>query len=551
MRYRFSFGSITASLFVGGLIALSVTGNTGCSVIFKDSAEQCSTDGDCRARGLVGAICSDQVCIAGCTSADQCTSEAGGRAAICGSNNKCTVLEIDGCTLPRDQGVLVPTYKDPNAIFIGELSATTSTQIPGAGAHNQLVMANDDLRTVQAPGVPGGPGGVRRPLVPISCETGDDAAKMTAYAKHFVDVVNAPIIVSTWNPHAIRVHAAVTASQKSVFEYCVTCSADIRRFAAGSGDVSTIYSGTAAAVDLAAGIAAKASELETDVRATPGFSGNVRLALLITSGLEGAPPDQTADEVLKTLRFNGKSAADNGDDYRFFSYVASDSRDAIAEQVAAFAPHIIIPITLAEANQSLFPLIEGKWRGSIRPRYVGNVGQQQSSMLTFVQGNDERRKRVVIVNQTPTPTDAAKFNAWSALYSQRFGTNSGPSIAYDAYYALAYSIVAAGAPASGKLTGTDLVRGLLNLKGGSSSYFVGNGDLVVGMAAALQGKIDLSGYVLPLNFSPDTGRIPLSRIPIFCIGRQQAGAPPAFLPSGQEFNVATQQLQGKYNCPGD
>jgi len=553
MRCRFGFGSIAASLFVGGLIALSVTGNAGCSVIYSDGADQCSTDGDCHARGLASSTCSpDRVCIAGCVNDDQCTQENGGRASLCGSDSKCVKLEIDGCTLPRDaQGALIAAYKDPNAIFIGELSARTSTQIPGSDAANQLVMADDEIRTTQPQGLPGGPGGGRRPLVRVTCETGDDPARMSAYAKHFVDVVNAPIIISAWNNHAIRVHTAVTASKKSVLEYCVACTADIRRFAAGGGDVSTIFSGTAAGVDIAPGIAAKASDVENVVRANPSFSGDtVRLALLVTTGLEGAPTEQTADEVLKTLRFNGKSAAENGSDYRLFQYSATSDRQALAKQVASFAPHILIPITLAEANQTLFPLIEGNWpAGAIRPEYVGSVGQQQASMIQLVQGNDDLRRRVVIVNLSPAPQSPQRLADWQTNYGQRFGPPGLAPLAYDAYYAIAYMIVAAGTPPTGKLTGTDVVRSLSKLKGAGSTFFVGPGDLVAGMSTVVTGPINLSGLVLPFNFNLDTGRMKVPQIPIICIGRPPTG-PLTFAAAGQLFNVASQTLQGTYSCPG-
>src|SRR5262249_34125928 len=127
--------------------------------------------------------------------------------------------------------------------------------------------------------------------------------------------------------------------------------------------------------------------LEPQLRATSLPAGaRMRVALVRGPSRGGA----TFDTLLfKALRFNGKSALENGSDYRHFVVDDPAAAPSVVDAVTAFEPHVIV--LLAVPSAAVIEPLERRWRaGRARPRYVF-MSSIPNDVLAWIGDSPERR----------------------------------------------------------------------------------------------------------------------------------------------------------------
>src|SRR5262249_20672954 len=150
---------------------------------------------------------------------------------------------------------------------------------------------------------------------------------------------------------------------------------------------------------------------EKMARGSTGLSEKepIRVALL----RDDTPTSEAfAHDVFKELSFNGKSALDNGRNYREIAVRERAAPDAgaaatsPAEQLARLARHLILCLftTAGRANMTReMATLEDRWTAPHRPRYLGAT-PFASELIELVGANAERRKRflaLTLVSTTP------------------------------------------------------------------------------------------------------------------------------------------------------
>ena len=169
---------------------------------------------------------------------------------------------------------------------------------------------------------------------------------------------------------------------------------------------------------------------------------------------------------------------------------------------------------------------------------------QTQTLLEEIGADEEQRVRVR--GTRCAGGDGDVFNAFTTRFFAMFN-DSGDEEAtvYDSGYVAAYGIAMAGnLPA---LSGSAIATGMTKLSGGVSIQ-VGPASITSALSAAASSAIDLEGASGPLDFDPQTGE-PLDPIAIWCVSRDGANGNAIYADSGQVYDVATDTLQGTYDCP--
>lgn len=505
------------------LLGALVTASTACSVLLN-SSPQCVADSDCANRGseFAGYICGgDNTCVApvkivaagdaggaGCENTAKCTADNGGLASVCRQpGTPCVAIATPACP------TVIGEYADPNAIFVGALLHLTG---PRAGRvsynvdyKNEISMALTELQTT-IQGIPGGVNGARRPIVGVACDVGVANTNPTATYSHLVDEVGITAALVADQTMGIPFFTDF-ASKKNIFTYFLETGPDYRQLLTGVGDTSIIFQPAPPFPYYGKYMAEKVGTLETRLRTVRGLAPSDQIKVAVFSN--GQPEyGAAADELVKNLSFNGKTATANGANYTRFEYDIADPNvnlASVAADITAFAPDIIISWGGSETQRTILPLVEGSWTASKpRPTVLFNPFAIGIGAFNLIGTNAERAQRTFAVAGLADSADLADtattfqsfFDRYKALYpsAPNFSLGGG----YDAVYATAYAMVAAGQVPT--LTGQDIARGLVKISGPGPKLSVGPVDLGAGLASLANGTIQLQGAVQNLRW--DSGR---------------------------------------------
>jgi branched-chain amino acid transport system substrate-binding protein len=259
-----------------------------------------------------------------------------------------------------------------------------------------------------------------------------------------------------------------------------------------------------------------------------------------------------ADALIERLRFNGKTVVENGDAL-FKDFAAPEGPDpavhrALAQQVAAFRPHVVLFIARPSMDDVVLGIEETWPRGAgSRPVYVSGAPWEGDELLAFVGADAGRRRRFLAV--TPVVKTAANVRfvqRFNAAFAQKVTLADAPNNAYDAFYVLAYAAAAAGAP----LTGARLAAAVPRLLPPGTRIDVGAAGIFPALRALSDGEhVDVNGASGPLDFDVKTGEAEQS-LAILCMGAdEQGGAAAVGVESGMVYDAATRTLSGKLRCP--
>ena len=169
--------------------------------------------------------------------------------------------------------------------------------------------------------------------------------------------------------------------------------------------------------------------------------------------LRQSAPHAVVDADFPAIHFNGKSALENGENFRQFVVGASDagtndSVDALIE----FAPQVVYP-RIPSPSEVIIPL-EKKWRHGPRPFYI--VGSGFDPLLDFIGTNSDCRHRFFALTNVSTPVNAQLVLRYNLAFpGEPVTATTAPQPSYDAFYVLAYAALALG---DGSVTGPELSR---------------------------------------------------------------------------------------------
>jgi hypothetical protein len=464
---------------------------------------------------------------AACATNKECVDRGAGEPYRCRpSDHTCVALPTDECPL------VYGTPEDPNAIFVGAF-ATLSPTVP---EDNAIVWAHrlalEELSGDNVGGLPGGPGGARRPLVMVVCN--NDTTVVDAALSHLADDIEVPALLATLQPGDLRRGFEAHRDKHMFFLSPVGATRTLVDYA----DDGLLWNMLGQPSDLAPAYGALLGLAERYVVGYRGVNGRpLRVALVTTTEAFDA---ELANFVAPVLRFNGKSQSENETlgNYKGFTVdLANPQLDQTGLSIVDFRPDIVVSAAGEPFSQSsgVLESIEAGWADPTAPD-AGTQGRPFYILSPFNAGNLQGISDLIrgFVQSALDPTANRRFvgvaaagakdptlqNAYATRLRTRFPnayTDSGNY--YDAFYFLAYAMYGAGSVAP--LTGPDIATGMRRLLGGKA--FAVGPTSISAVFTALEppaATIELDGTLGPPNFDPTTG-VRIDDGSVLCFDNQQ------------------------------
>jgi ABC-type branched-subunit amino acid transport system substrate-binding protein len=542
----------------------------GCSLLVDTNADPCRTDGDCRRAGSVctpehlcmapadaGApdvttsdasdtldandadTCTDQACC----STGQCRALHGGEPYACPSpGHACVPLKTESCSR------LIGAYDDPNAVVIGIVGLLSGASASTQNAMIDIVdLAFSELQLATL-GLPAPAGSPARPLAAVACDELTDPDQ-----KHLLDELHVPAIVGLGTSgYTVGLTPRLVAS--GTFFMCANCGSPALT---SLDDHELVWRTEPSIPDMAMAMATYFPELEAKVRAADSIDASTPIKVAVLSNRVFIFSSAT-DKFVGNVSYNGKTPLANGANFFRVDYddpnTAIVDLQAIANQVAAYAPNIIVLSGAEELPATVMPAIESAWGASPRPFYVAHSGISTDSLYTFVAGDPTRRARLRWFDWV-TPAESQSVFASYAIREQARHPEQDPSEnsnAYDAAYATIYALAAVDPAAP--LTGAAIAQAVPRLvPPAPTTVAIGPSDLPDAFASLRKGSaIDLVGVFTDLDFDGQGDVHGDSALACMAEGSTpvDAGAPVYVQYYTQRvYSTATGQLSGIDDCP--
>jgi hypothetical protein len=478
---------------------------------------------------------------AACTSNAACTAEAGGVVSICRrADGVCVPLASEDCrplATPEEQasdatvwfGLMLPRREEPGDFF-NEVLGT-------------IDLARSDFHVVG--GLPARPGDARtRPIGVLEC---DDAVDAKRAAAHLLDVGVPAVMGFGELAEALDLSANVFVPRRVLVANVTSNNPLITRVAQPAGDPRLVWR----LVDPDSEATGEAMThvvtdyLEPSLRRPGGplAAPDARLRVLL---LRATTPNPRAlgEAIVARLRVNGKSASET-DDFRSVLYRDDDaSKRAAAEEVAAFAPHVILTASGSAYDPPILEAIEEAWRAPYRPLYVRERTVDPPKLARFVGSNGSRRRRFFGVD---LPTNrATNFNFtshYNEAHSPPFTPSTSNATGYDTFYALAF----AAAAVDGDLTGPAMGSAMARIRRDGTPVSVGATGILSAFAALRAGgALALEGAASTFDLDLRTGEN-RPDFAVYCLKALPDGSLDA-TESGLRFDHVKKHIEGTAHC---
>lgn len=478
----------------------------------------------------VGECTKNQECV------DRATARAGGSEevpAVCVKpEGRCVELLTEDCN------VVTGDYKDDDSIVLGSLFSTTGAQSATNIPRQQSAMlAIEEINKVG--GVPG-PGGVPRELVLVSC---DESVDLMRVANHLVQRLRVPAIIGpNMSQDTVEISRHVTVPAGTMVMTPTGVASSITSLV----DNGLTYQLVPTDLQRAPLMIAQINDIEERLRQERGRE-QIKLAIVFRDDALGIGTRTS----LNSLILNGKPISDPinlGVNVVVEGYDHTEpDQDEIVERLVEFAPDIVALAGTAEAITDVMKPLEERWTAGddARPHYVGIDSVKVPDLITLVTGNDHLRRRVRGTGVTPSAASAPVYDAFKVSYSTRYNgasaSISGMGPAYDAGYAIAFSLAATR---DEPVSGHTLVKGLRSLSGGATEVEVGITHALAGFKKLVGGeKITAIGTFGPLEWDSD-GAVVGGGLEMWCIGIPSGT--PVYQSSGLMFDIKQQRAYGEY-----
>jgi serine/threonine-protein kinase len=476
-----------------------------------------------------------------CTKPSECTKKVG-KPAVCNPSGKCAELASVDCEVRADP----VAQGSENTVWFGTMFPKGDEDLQGD--FRGVDLGRQDFAQMMS-GFAEAKGDA--PVHPFGLVACDDSADLMRAARHLVEDVQVPAIIGfRSSAEIVDVGNALLIPNGVAAVIPLSTSPLVTSLYHRPGQPRLVWRTTFSSAQAAKAIGHFVPDvLETRLRADTS-KAPLKVALVRDKSRGGATFDAL---LLDALRFNGKSAIANGDDFRRFiidgsvaARVEEEARAAV-EGVNAFAPNVIIySADIAEVRYFVEPL-ERIWsHGATRPTYV-QVSHIMPDVMPWVGSSAERRRRFFGL----VPLAMTSVNARLVLhYNETFGTRVtptyAPNSAYDAFYLLAYATYALG---DKPITGVSLAHGIERLLPPGKPIDVGMSGIFEAYAALRHGeKIDLNGAFGSLDFDTSTGEAPFKHA-IECVGLNDKGVADHGVESGVVYASETDKLEGTLRCP--
>jgi ABC-type branched-subunit amino acid transport system substrate-binding protein len=533
--------SSSAPVWLPAALALSFA---GCTLLSTPDTKQCDKDGDCAQRGpeFEGFACKQHVCVeteTSCAKVSDCNTTKGGALATC-VEGQCVQLTSEDCpeVVPAD------AVRD-GTIFIGSMGPLKGEYVGnGLPAVLGATLAFEELDE-RANGIPIGEGGERRRIAMIKCHDLDDPIRV---AKHLIEDVRVPAIIGP----AFSGVTLDVAAEVSIPAGVLLLSASATSPAITDLDDDGLVWRTAPSDALqAVPITALVKRFEERLRSERDLAeGDVIKVAVVAKG--DAYGTGLFDAVTATMRFNGKSAADNGSNFLGINYQDPSIEDVdfstYVTSLVEFQPDLVLGLGTAEVVQQIMGPLEDAWptAGATpppRPYYLFPDGGHVPDLLELAKADSGLLTRVL---GTVPGRKGSNYDAFALRFKARFENVVPGTYAengYDAAYLLAYAMLAAQSP---DVTGKHIAAGLRKMSDGTS--VIARPDQINMAITTLVsgGGIQFEGASGPLDFDPKTGEAPAD-VEIWCMIDDQET--PIFESSGEYYDAKNKAISGSNdNC---
>ena len=486
-----------------------------------------------------------------CTSNEQCVELGGGEPYRCRpSDQRCAALKTNECPLAYGDAA------DPNAIFFGAFAPLRDDR----PELNTLVwshrLALDELSGDNVGGLPGGPGGARRPLVMIVCN--NESSVVEEAVRHLDEDVEVPAILATLLPGDLRRVFELPRERQLFFLSPVAATRTLVDY----DDDDLIWAMLGQPSDLAPAYSQLLGLLEDYIHnERPDTETRPLKVVLVTT--TDAFNDELKNFVEPALRFNNTSATTNRNNGNYLSISVDHEAPVPAETAAEifeFGPDIVISVAGEPFSQvnGIAQIIELDWDRFVfdkeRPFYIlspfnaGNLDPIQDLIEVEAWGDTQidpfAYRRFVGVSVAGAANRTLQNEYASRLLTRFEDALTDTGNYYDATYFLAYAMYGAGSV--DPLTGPDIARGMRRLLEGQQ-HSVGPVDIAaVFEALGSDGvTIALDGTLGPPDFDTESG-IKYSVGSVFCFADNE---PIATLHTDVlRYNRVGGNFEGEFPC---
>ncbi len=484
-----------------------------------------------------------------CTTNAECIDAHQGAPFLCRKDTgACVALASADCVVHAEPA----DARNDDTIWLGTMFPTTGVDAAAFGVrYSQAAeLARRDFATVSH-GIPTATDGRARPLGLVMC---DDAVAHERAARHLALDLHVPGVVGFHSSRDLIDAAQSLFIPNDVVAVTALNHSDlVTAIPQPPGTPRMVWRATTSVShDVGAMAAIVGSLAEPRVRSSAAITGPIRVALLRADSTVGL---SVSDALLRTLRFNGKTAVENGPNYRDIGYGDIQSREAAPQLDAAVTkllelkPHVIAWVADEAVIKAILLPLEERWPKGARhrPFHVVLGPPAIGVILDFVGRDAQRRKRFVRIN-TPTTTVASNLftTHFNEAFQDKVSTSDAPRPAYDAVYLLAYAAYAAG---DAPLTGQSLAKGIARLVGPGPAIEVGPAKIFSALSALRAGQnVDLVGTETRLHFDLATGEAEADSV-VQCIKVDGRGTAVDSMDSGMVYRPATKALEGTFSCP--
>ncbi|MDI3288035.1 bifunctional serine/threonine-protein kinase/ABC transporter substrate-binding protein [Polyangium sp. 15x6] len=480
-----------------------------------------------------------------CVTNADCAIPGGDKHAICRKDRgACVTLETDQCRVladDRDVG-------NDATIWIGAMYPHDEKKgTPyGRQAARAVDLARRDFASLTGGLPPASGAGKPRPIGIVLC---DDTEAAERAASHLVDDIGVPAVLGFARSKEVLDLASSHFLPKGVLALASNTASMLTEISHAPDEARLVLRvTTSATMSTPAKAAFLENVLEPEIRKRPGIlrpDEALRVAIVRVDNASGV---SHADKLVSALRWNGKSAHENGDDLRQFvvkdELSGSQTGDAVApliESIGAFAPHVVFE---AGAGAQFFVELERRWPKNLRfrPHYVMSGSLASDDFLKLVAERPDASRRLLSVDAAMNPALAKFVVHHNEIFPDKVTPYDSTSAPYDAFYAVAYAALALG---DEPITGRGLARAVRRLVPPGEPVEVGQGGIYTALKVLRGGKnIDLTGAQTSLDFDPETGDATVD-FAVYCLDPKRRVA----AESGLVYRAKTGKLEGAMRCP--
>jgi ABC-type branched-subunit amino acid transport system substrate-binding protein len=481
-----------------------------------------------------------------CTSPLDCAAHVG-RPWCRASDGACVALASEDCRTLAEPGDLA----NPRTVWLGVMLPLEGEDAAVFGASNlqAIDLARKDFVNIMS-GITSDVNAVAPPIGVVAC---DDSAAPQRAARHLVDDLDVPAVIGfRTSAEAVEIGSSLLVPHHVLTMAALNTSPLVTKIPQPSGDPRLVWRTTYSTEESTRAVAAVIESLfEPTFRALPQAvspSRPLRVAVLRPANTAGGG---FANALFARLRFNGKSALDNGNNYREITVdegAAEPSFAAAVEQLSSFAPHVIVYNGRGALVRSVFLPLDARWRESAyRPRIISGTGWE-NNVFSAIGNNDSLRRRMFATTTASSTVPNARFVVhYNQSHRDSVTRTVAPNSSYDAFYVLAYATYAA-AMAGQTITGPSMALAMRRLLPPGRPIDVGpEGIFDAFTALRAGGSIDLNGATSKLDFDPSTGEAPVDHV-VLCVGADGTGNATEGIESGLVYDAALEKLVGRLSC---